>query len=209
MLPGRDPGSAPLNPPTGPLAPLSFRQVNRRGAADYDGGLQRHHLLPRQLVQARCFGALFNEVGRERVGFDDFRANGLLLPASEAAALRIGLPLHRGPHRDYNALVIERVGEVEGDWSRLRLRAPEVAHLEAVRRLAQIQRDLRRQLLDPGRRLRLNRRDPLGHGVDFTMLDAMVDSLWSATAPRENPVEAELIQPAKGANAASRPAFAW
>jgi hypothetical protein len=193
----------PLNPPGQVLPPLSFRAVNRRDMVGYDGGLQRHHLLPRQLVQARCFGPLFAELGRERVGFDDFRANGLLLPASEAAALRIGLPLHRGPHRDYNAMVIERVGEVEAQWSRLRLRAPEIAHLEAVRRLGQLQRDLRRRLLDPGRRLRLNRRDPLGHGVDFSLLDAMVDSLWAATAPGAGD------QPANGAAAASRPAFAW
>ena len=211
---GPDPGLAALNPPSRPaLPPLSFRAVNCRGSASYDGGLQRHHLLPRQLVQARCFGPLFEDVGRARVGFDDFRANGLLLPASEAAALRIGLPLHRGPHRDYNAMVIERVGEVEGQWSQLRLRAPEIAHEEAVRRLGQIQRDLRRRLLDPGRRLRLNRRDPLGHGVDFSLLDAMVESLWSATAPQPgNQAEAGLIlgdQPANGAAAASRPAFAW
>ena len=37
-------------------------------------------------------------VGTERIGFDDFRSNGLLLPANDTAAVRIGLPLHRGPH---------------------------------------------------------------------------------------------------------------
>lgn len=91
---------------------LTFRAVNRKDAPDYNPGLQRHHLLPRQLLSRRCFGNLFDAIGRERIGFDDFRSNGLLLPASDAAALRLALPLHRGPHRDYNAMVIERVGQV-------------------------------------------------------------------------------------------------
>lgn len=106
---------------------LSFRSVNRSSDPDYDAGLQRHHLLPRQLLSKNCFGALFDTIGRERIGFDDFRSNGLLLPAREKTALRIGLPMHRGPHRDYNAMVIERVGQVESGWSATRLKAPEIA----------------------------------------------------------------------------------
>jgi hypothetical protein len=158
---------------------LSFRAVNRSSLPDYDPGLQRHHLLPRQLLGERCFGALFDTIGRERIGFDDFRSNGLLLPASDNAAIRIGLPLHRGPHRDYNAMVIERVGQVEQGWSTLRLKAPEVALDHAIMRLGLLQRALRRRLLDPvRRRLSLNRHDPLGKSVDFTALDAMADALW-------------------------------
>jgi hypothetical protein len=71
--------------------------------------MQRHHLLPIQLLSARCFGSLFERIGRDHVGFDDFRRNGLLLPATERSAVRIGLPLHRGPHRHYNEMVVERV----------------------------------------------------------------------------------------------------
>jgi len=161
---------------------LPFRAVNRRDAADYDPGLQRHHLLPRQLLQGRCFGTLFEAIGRERLGFDDFRANGLLLPATDAGAARIGLPLHRGPHRDYNAMVTERVGQVEADWSCRRLRAPEVALSEALARLRLLQRALRRRLLDPGRRpLRLNRAQPVLYNADFAELDALADSLWGST----------------------------
>lgn len=165
---------------------MPFRAVNRPGDADYDAGLQRHHLLPRQLLQQRCFGALFDLIGSDRIGFDDFRSNGLLLPASDRAAVRIGLPLHRGPHRCYNGLVIERVGQIEAGWARLRLRAPEIARDEALLRLALLQRALRRRLLDPFRaRLRLNRNDPLGAGRDFSELDAMADALWGATGPEE------------------------
>ncbi len=175
-------------PASGPAAPavfrrdrLSFRAVNRKDTPDYNPGLQRHHLLPRQLLGQRCFGPLFEAIGRERVGFDDFRSNGLLLPASDTAALRLALPLHRGPHRDYNAMVIERVGQVEESWAGLRQRAPEVALDQALMRLALLQRALRRRLLDPVRHYALNRRDPLGQGTDFADLDAMADALWGAS----------------------------
>lgn len=162
---------------------LSFRVVNRRDTPGYEPGLQRHHLLPRQLLSQRCFGVMLESIGTERIGFDDFRSNGLLLPANDTAALRIGLPLHRGPHRTYNELVIERVGQIEADWSAQRLRAPEVALLVARQRLDLLQRALRRRLLDQQRRrFVLNRNDPLGRGVDFTELDAMADKLWQETA---------------------------
>jgi hypothetical protein len=160
---------------------LPFRTVNSRDARDYNPGLQRHHLLPRQLVGRRCFGAMFDAVGRDRIGFDDFRVNGLLLPASDAAALRMGLPLHRGPHRDYNCLVIERVGQIERGWAGLRLKVPEIALEQASMQLSLLQRALRRRLLEPaGRRLALSRYDPFGKAADYTDLDAMAESLWNA-----------------------------
>ena len=159
-----------------------FRAVNCSGTPDYDPGMQRHHLLPRQLLSQRCFGKLLDLIGRERLGFEDFRSNGLLLPACDSAALRIGLPMHRGPHRDYNALVIERVGQVEQRWAALRGRAPEVALDEAVQRLTLLQRALRRRLLNPRRKpLVLNRFDPLRQDVNFAEIDAMVEMLWADT----------------------------
>jgi A nuclease family of the HNH/ENDO VII superfamily with conserved AHH len=160
---------------------ISFRAVNRRGATDYDPGLQRHHILPRQLLGQRCFAPLLTALGRDRLCFEDFRRNGLLLPANDDAAVRIGLPLHRGPHREYNAMVSERFGQIEAHWSALRPRAPEVALRDAYERLELLQRALRRRLLDQQRRLKLNRRDPLGSGVDFSELDAMAALLWPAT----------------------------
>ena len=145
--------------------------------------MQRHHLLPRQILSRGCFVGLFGALGRERVDFDDFRRNGLLLPANDSAAVRIGLPLHRGPHRDYNAMVTERVGGIEAGWSAHRLKAPEIALREAYHGLEQLQQALRRELLDQQRRIRLNRKDPLGTGLDFSELDAMADLLWPTTAP--------------------------
>jgi len=164
---------------------LPFRSINRRGEPGYEPGLQRHHILPRQLLSRPCFAPMLAHLGQERLGFDDFRMNGLLLPANDRTALAIGLPLHRGPHRTYNELVFERVGGIEAGWAVQRLRAPEVALQRALSDLEQLQHQLRRELLDQRNRLRLNRRDPLGMGVDFTQLDAMADLLWPATAPVE------------------------
>lgn len=161
---------------------LSFRRVNCPGSPGYDGGLQRHHILPRQLLTRPSFQPLFDHLGRERIGFEDFRRNGLLLPANDGAAVRTGLPLHRGPHRSYNQLVFERVGQIEASWTGGRLKDPDGALCDALERLGLLQRALRRRLLDQRRRLRLNRHDPLGSGVDFAELDAMADQLWPATS---------------------------
>lgn len=166
------------------LPRIGFRTVNRRADPAFQAGLQRHHLLPRQLLSEPGFELLFATIGRDRIGFDDFRSNGLLLPGNDQTALRIGLPLHRGPHPSYTALVIERVGHIEQAWSALQLRAPVVAEIEAVQRLRLLQQALRRRLLQPTRKpFALNRHDPLGHRRDFTELDAMVDALWPATEP--------------------------
>ncbi|HUQ13374.1 MAG TPA: AHH domain-containing protein [Novosphingobium sp.] len=168
---------------------LPFRAVNRVAAPGYQSDLQRHHLLPRQLLQRRCFAALFERIGTGRVGFDDFRRNGLLLPANEAAALRTGLPLHRGPHRSYNELVIERVGQIEAGWRGNRGR--DEAGYEAFARLALLQRALRRRLLADRRAAALlHRRDPARAQADFALLDALADQLWPATESVQAPVQA-------------------
>jgi hypothetical protein len=166
----------------GARARLPFRSVNRPDSADYDPALQRHHLLPRQLLGRRSFVRLFGAVDARKLGFDDFRRNGVLLPARVEAARRLALPLHRGPHRAYNARVMERVGQIEAHWVEAHRGAPVSAGEEALFRLALLQRTLRRRLLDPpGAPLRLNRNDPLGTGYDFAELDAMVGQLWGGT----------------------------
>ena len=171
---------------------LPFRAVNRCGQAGYDPGLQRHHLLPLQLLSRDCFTPMIDSLGRQRIGFDDFRSNGLLLPALEEASIKMALPLHRGPHREYNAMVIERVGQVEKSWSVNRFKSPEMAGEEALMRLALLQRALSRRLLDTRlKRFTLNRKDPFGRPVDFSDLDAMADALWGATELKCD------IQPAK------------
>lgn len=166
---------------TGDRTWLPFRAVNRCDLPSFDPGLQRHHLLPRQLLRQDGTANLLRAIGRDRLRFEDFRHNGLLLPATDQAALRIGLPLHRGPHRTYNELVSERVGQIEASWARTRPQTPEVAVIDALGRLELLQRALRRRLLDQRRRLLLSRKDPLGSGIDFAELDALADDLWPAT----------------------------
>lgn len=168
---------APLGRPR-----LPFRSVNHRRASDYDPGLQRHHVLPRQVLQHRCFAALFDAVNLTRAVWDDFRCNGLLLPSRDDAALRMGLPLHRGPHRRYNAVVMDRMGRIEAGWAAQRCRDPEPAREQALMRLRLLQGALRRRLLSPARfPFSLNRNDPLGKAIDFAELDAMADALWGET----------------------------
>lgn len=160
---------------------LAFRAVNRRADPGYEPGLQRHHLLPCQLLRLACFRQMLSALGRERVCFDDFRSNGMLLPANDRTSVRTRLPLHCGPHRAYNQLVAERVGQIEAAWALGRARMPETALVDAAARLALLQGALRRRLLEPHRRFRLSRRDPLGSGADFSDLDAMAAQLWGAT----------------------------
>lgn len=145
--------------------------------------MQRHHLLPRNLQTDRRLSALFDALGRGRVSLDDFRSNGLLLPALEQAAMVLGLPLHRGPHPRYNEVVAERFGQIEASWQNNRGRDPEQALRDVVMRMRLLQAALRRTLLQPAAppRLRLNLRDPVGQGVDFAELDAMADAIWAVT----------------------------
>lgn len=171
------------------LPPLPFRAVNLPGAPGYDPGLQRHHVLPLQILAEPCFDRMFDVLGRARVGFDDFRRNGLMLPANSRTAVAMGLPLHRGPHKAYNAIVIERVGQIEDRWFALRRRQPDRAGIEALFRLGLLRKALVRRLLDPrGNKMMLNSRDPAaGQEADFTDLDMMAESLWAEAAPVQDP----------------------
>ena len=172
------------------LPAIPFGAVNRAGGPGHVAGLQRHHLLPRALVGLACFARLLGVVG-SRAGLDDFRRNGMLLPATEDAAVRMGLPLHRGPHQSYSAMVCERLGGIEADWATTRTHDADAAGHAALRNLAALQAELRRSLLDPRRTFRLNGSDPLGGGTDFTRLDAMAETLWDATQPPNGAVLAE------------------
>lgn len=161
---------------------IPFRSVNLRGMPGYDPHLQRHHVIPRQVLTKPSFGRMFETIGAHRIGFDDFRVNGMLLPTREDGALRMNLPLHRGPHRRYNEMVIERVGQIDRDWTMRHSRFRTSAGVDATMRLSLLRAALRRRLLDSiGRSIMLNKRDPRRSPEDFSDLDAMADALWGAT----------------------------
>ena len=161
--------------------PLSFRSVNRRGTPQYDAGLNRHHLIPRQVARRRCFARFAAELGNTCFSLDDFRANGLLLPVTEEAVLRTALPLHRGPHPIYSEMVGERLGKIESLWAMRRSASTDAAAHEALAALGLLRSQLRLELLDRRRPIRLNRHDPLGVEQDFGVLDLMAETLWKAT----------------------------
>lgn len=166
-------------------ARIPFRSVNSKGKPGYNPALQRHHLIPRQVLSLTCFGKMFNSLPADHPGFDDFRSNGLLLPASGEACMQFGLPLHRGPHRVYNELVIERVGSIERNWTESRQQSPDAALRQALMQLELLQRALRKRLLARDRpAMLLNRHDPIGSGYDFTELDTMAANIWQATETR-------------------------
>lgn len=160
---------------------LPFSRINRRGSPGFDPSMQKHHLLPLALLSSGSFDRFFAAVDPDRALFEDFRANGMLLPCRERHVLRLGLPLHRGPHPRYSEVVWQRVGQIERDWAMRQSGTADETHRESRMRLLLLQRGLRRQLLAPRRRMRLNFRDPLGAGRDFTELDRMAALLWSAT----------------------------
>jgi hypothetical protein len=161
-------------------ADLSFRSVNLPGMAGYAPGLQRHHILPCQLLSNRAVAGMLCSLGSARIGFHDFRRNGLLLPSTEAGAARIGLPMHRGPHRHYNEMVLERVGQISSVWDKARHTMADRADHDALARMDRLQRALRLRLLDPRRwhGNLLSRHDP---ALDFSHLDRMADMLWTET----------------------------
>ena len=142
ILPARSPGLATPRRTRNP-----FSAVNRRGSANHDPSMQRHHLLPKQLLGAKYFGKMFGAIGKDRLYFDDFRLTGLLLPSSAEATRRTGRPLHRGPHRRYNELVIERVGQIEQSWSQAHGKDTERALVDALQRLSVLQNRVTKKLL--------------------------------------------------------------
>lgn len=161
---------------------IPFRSVNLPGMSGYNSNLQRHHVIPRQALTKSSFSLMFETIGRHRIGFDDFRVNGMLLPMREESALRMRLPLHRGPHRRYNEMVMERIGQIEREWTISQRRYNASAGVEATMRLSLLRSALRRKLLDSiGRGIMLNKRDPRVEAAGFANLDAMADALWGAT----------------------------
>lgn len=78
-------------------------------------------------------------------------------------------------------MVMERLGHIEMQWSARRRRHPLQADSMALMRIGLLQAALRRRLLDERAPVVLNRRDPLGTGRDFTLLDSLAEQLWKAS----------------------------
>lgn len=164
---------------------IPFRSVNRRDQPGFREGYQRHHLLSLQLLNNSCFSGMFTKLGSVLFDFDDFRSNGILLPCTSAGSIQTGLPLHRGPHRQYSDVVYARVEPIATEWQRASFQSETVAAAVAARSLGLLQTALRQRLMRApnGRPIFLNSKDPVGTGFDFRELDAMADLFWQATSP--------------------------
>ena len=124
---------------------------------------------------------MFDQLHIEGFALQHFGCNGLVLPACEPIALRLGHALHRGPHQGYSDVVAARV---EGIRAHFALHAPadlRTARRTAVMRLRLLQDTTRRALTDRhGAGFWLNRRDPMRLFVDRPYLDEAIDKLFGA-----------------------------
>lgn len=156
---------------------IAFCRVNRRGQPDFRLACQRHHLLPMALLRRKQFRQFFAELGLCGFEFDDFATNGLLLPTTEAEAMRLGRPLHRGPHPRYNALILTRAERIRADHARSAREARD--RLISLQRLRLLQDAIRRSLMGacvfP---VSLHQRDPMRSGLNFGTIDEMIEQAW-------------------------------
>ena len=122
---------------------------------------------------------MFDALQAEGFALENFRRNGLMLPAYEGAALMSGHALHRGPHQGYSDVLAARVEQVRRHFA---MQAPgdlRSARCTAVMRLRLLQDTTRRALTDRhGAGFWLNRRDPMRLFVDRPYLDEAIERLF-------------------------------
>ena len=151
-----------------------------RGAPSPQPGFQRHHLVPVALLRRSQMASMFEHLRVEGFALQHFGSNGLVLPASEAAALWLGHALHRGPHRSYNDVMAARVERIRVHFA---VQAPidlRMARRTAVMRLRLLQDAMRRALTDRyGGTFWLNRHDPMRLFADRPYLDEAIDRLFA------------------------------
>jgi A nuclease family of the HNH/ENDO VII superfamily with conserved AHH len=135
-------------------------------------GFQRHHVIPVNIIGGRVFAGLFALVVQLGFNPQSFVANGLLLPATEHMAVRTGLPLHRGPHKQYDNLVAEGLDII---WQEM-LRGRVTDHITILRLLSEFIGHIRRSLQYDGAFL-LNRHDPRHQHSPLAKLDSDIFEL--------------------------------
>ena len=155
-----------------------------QGAPPPQPGFQRHHLIPIALLYRAQMASMFQALQAEGFALENFRRNGLMLPACEGAALLSGHALHRGPHQGYSDVVAARVDQIRRHFV---LHSPvdlASARRTAVMRLRLLQDTTRSALTDRhGAGFWLNRRDPMRLFMDRPYLDDAIERLFGgATA---------------------------
>ncbi len=157
---------------------VSFKAVNRRGDSDYRDDWQRHHLIPLQLSRDLRTAPLFARLKAAGFDFDDFETNGILLPATRAAARTSQYPMHAGPHPLYNRCVADRILAIGGYGERRACRTDpllfHVRHLQIALRSTLREGRLAARPLDT--------LDLSGSEAHLRALDAAVDALFARFA---------------------------
>lgn len=82
-----------------------MRTFERLADSSVPDGFESLHLIPVGVFSSKAFAPAFEAMRADGFDVRFFRRDGLFLPATEVAAIRSGLPLHRGPHRRCNELV--------------------------------------------------------------------------------------------------------
>lgn len=138
-------------------------------------GWHRHHLLPRHIENYPDLASFICRFSGEVTCLGNFDANGMFLPALEHLAIRERLPLHRGPHRHYNDVVIavlDRIRKSAGSC--------DLPVSEGQRVIRRLQGTLRLALKISAQNadVALSSREPFGPAVALLALDRETDALF-------------------------------
>jgi hypothetical protein len=118
-------------------------------------GYQRHHLIAVNVMRSRAFAKLFTAIANAGFNPHCFLNNGFSLPSTEESA-KTGLPLHRGPHRQYDEFIAECLNKI---WLAVLIgHVPENPVL-IMTYISDLQGEIRRSL-GPDDWIRLNQHDP-------------------------------------------------
>ena len=117
---------------------------------------QRHHLIPVNIMRRPAFAKLFALIAHAGFNPHCLLNNGFLLPATEDGSARTGLPLHRGPHRQYDALIAERLSLI---WLAALTGNIAATPVSTLTHISDLQGQIRRSL-GPNAWIRLNQHDP-------------------------------------------------
>lgn len=138
-------------------------------------GWHRHHLLPTHVLHFPDLHRYLSSFADPELWLGDFRRNGMFLPSDERIAQRECLPLHRGPHRVYNDIVIETL-----DGLRQRFVRAGTSIRIQMTAVNGLQRNLRTLLRLSARNadIALGSRDPFGSSSALSAIDRQTDLLF-------------------------------
>lgn len=88
---------------------VTFRHVRERTRVT---GFHAHHLIPKQIADYRYFAPFFVPLLSAGLNLDNFVENGMLLPHTESLGELFELPVHRGPHPQYTAMVSHHIASL-------------------------------------------------------------------------------------------------